>query len=457
MTDQYTIDEFLQLANCAILRQFNHELLRAIGVGDDRWIKSFLMSDRVQNVQSANNTYRLREDLKEQVLERLRSEYPDEETNLHTRAFHYFLGQMQQRALDERREEDEDACLHHLDALFFLIGSQMGWRTIQECVLVTRNARPQQLRHINRLMLYEGYAAIRTQHYVDGEAILTQLLTQASLEIDIRLQALRGLAQGYWYRTLYDLALEFYRRAYSYAVEINNRLHEGLALLGMSTTYHELEQYEQALDCCVRSREIFHEQGELLREGHSLYHAGLFSMYLGRWDDAHAYNTEAAQLYEQLGLLNYLGFVYWQQGYLNHILGDDLASEDAYLRALPLAESPEHGQPSLAMDVWLYLGLLYHTQGRWDTALEHYKHALAFATQLDRQHQICLIHYRRAQALYRLGRLDEAYAAYAQAIDGIEALGGVGLVEAKMSRSACLVRPSSSTKRWCCCAWSSAG
>ena len=58
----------------------------------------------------------------------------------------------------------------------------MDWQTIQECVLVTRNARPQQLRHINRLMLYEGYAAIRTQHYADGEAILIQLLTLASLK-----------------------------------------------------------------------------------------------------------------------------------------------------------------------------------------------------------------------------------------------------------------------------------
>jgi len=76
------------------------------------------------------------------------------------------------------------------------------------------------------------------------------------------------------------------------------------------------------------------------------------------------------------------------------------------------------------MDVHLYLGLLYHTQARYDAALEHYEHALAFATRLDRQHQVSLIHYRRAQAFQRQGRLADAFAAYTQAIDSIEALGG---------------------------------
>src|SRR4051812_41636042 len=95
MTDQYANNEFMKLAHCAILRQFNHTLLRDIGLEDDQWIVSLLTSDRVQTVQGASGTFRLPDTLKEQVLERLRNEYPDEETKLHTRAFHYFVGQMQ--------------------------------------------------------------------------------------------------------------------------------------------------------------------------------------------------------------------------------------------------------------------------------------------------------------------------------------------------------------------------
>jgi CHAT domain-containing protein/tetratricopeptide (TPR) repeat protein len=201
-------------------------------------------------------------------------------------------------------------------------------------------------------------------------------------------------------------------------------VYEGLALLNMGLVYYDLELYDQALDQYMRSLDIFLEQGDRPREAHARYHIALISMYLGRWADAQEHSAGAEHLFASLGLTNYLGFIYWIQGYLAHIFGDEPASEAAYLRALPLAESPEHGQPSLALDVWLFLGFLYHTQARWDLALQHYERALALATQLDRAHRRNLIHYHRGQVYQRQGQLGMALQAYQTAIAGAEALGG---------------------------------
>ncbi len=194
MTDHLLLNEFMRLACCAILRQFNRDQLWELGIEDDAWIRTLLDSERVTAVPDIANSYRLREDLSVETLKRLRTEHPHEEIHLHTRAFRYFLAQMERPMTAERRQENEDQCLYHLDILFFLIGAQMDWQTIQEYISATRNAQPQQVRHHRRLALYEGYAAIRTQQYAYGEAILTELLAQDALDPDVRLKALRWLS-----------------------------------------------------------------------------------------------------------------------------------------------------------------------------------------------------------------------------------------------------------------------
>jgi CHAT domain-containing protein/tetratricopeptide (TPR) repeat protein len=358
------------------------------------------------------------------TLAHIRDRHPADEIDLHTRAFAYYLSRLKGSVQSRGAIVDEDECLYHLDALFTLIGLKMEWQTILDDVKAVRDAGVAQARHQQRLDAYEGYAAIRIQQYDHGEQILTQLLEQAIVDPDVHLKALKGLADAAWYRSHYDRALDYHQQLHAAASAAGDRVYEGLALLNMGLVYYDLERYELALDHYTRSLEIFLALGDHAREAHARYHVALMSMYLGRWADAQEHSAAAARLFESLGLTNYLGFIYWMRGYLDHIFGDEAASEAAYTRALPLAESPQHGQPSLALDVWLYLGFLYHTQARWDMALQHYQQALAHATQLGRAHRLNLIHYHQGQVYQRQGRLDLALQAYQTAIEGVEALGG---------------------------------
>lgn len=425
MDDTYEIDRDL-LAACAILHRLDAELICAVAGCAPSRAAALLAGDMVEPGEGGP---RLRAEVAAQALARLRAERPADEIALHTRAFAAYLAKLERSPLAARSPDDEDDCLRHLDALFILVGTQMDWQTILNHALAVRAAGVAQPRHRQRLDLYEGYVAIRTQEYERGERILAGLLAQDIVDADVRIKALKGLADDSFYRSHYDQALAYYRRLYTAAEAAGDEIYQGLALLNMGLVYYDLEHYDQALDHCERSLPFFQARGDRVREAHTRYHTALYSLYLGRWNDAQAHGDRAAELFESLGLENYLGFLYWLRGYLQHILGDEAASEAFYLRALPLAESPQHGQPSLALDVWLHLGFLYHTQGQWAAALDHYDRALAIATQLDRQQRISLIHYRRGLALQSQGRRDDALAAYRAAIDGIEALGSLTKAE----------------------------
>jgi CHAT domain-containing protein len=123
-----------------------------------------------------------------------------------------------------------------------------------------------------------------------------------------------------------------------------------------------------------------------------------------------------------LGVQASLANLYWCQAFLHHLLGDEQKSESTYQRALTIAESSEHGDSKAAMDVTLYLGLLYQTQGRWDEAMIKYEQASFLAQRLSDKHLSALIHYRRGNLFKYQKRIDEAFAAYEQAITLIRTL-----------------------------------
>ena len=172
------------------------------------------------------------------------------------------------------------------------------------------------------------------------------------------------------------------------------------------------------------SLEIFRRLRDRYREARVLWHLGNHEMQLGRWQAAQSHFREAIGLYEALGVEATLANLYWCQGLLAHVLGDEQASEAAYHQGLVIAQSPEHGDPKAAMDLTLYLGLLYQTQGRWDAAMASYEQAAALAQTLNDQHVLTMILYRRGNVLEHQGHVDAALAAYRDAIACIEELRG---------------------------------
>jgi CHAT domain-containing protein len=405
------------------LRWFDREMLGMLAECGENEIEALLASDLVVAAPKSTGTYRLRDDIRAGWSTRLRSEWPHTELTLQRRVFGYFLRRLRESSVPERLNAEND-CFYHLRELALLLAEYLDWHAIAEFAAAARAAEPQQQRHLLQLQFYNGYVAIRTQEYSRGEAILKALIERSDLEDELRAPILLGLGHAQWYKTHYDRALTFYQQSQAAAARIGDRLFEAQAIIASSMVYSELGYHDQALEFSQQSLHIARALGNRYREAHALYEIGNNAMYLGRWLIAQDHFETAIRLYEMLGVNVRLRMLYWMQGFLHHLLGAETESEAAYLRAVVISQGTKHGEPSIRMDAWLYLGLLYQTQARWDEALAAYDQAIALATQLGNQHWLSLIHYRCGNVFARQGRLDQAYAAYAQAINGIEALRG---------------------------------
>jgi CHAT domain-containing protein len=410
------------LALCAILRCFDRQLLGALGLGDQAAIAALLASEQAQPLPDAPGTFQLRDELRPAVLARLRASYPGGELMLHEQAYSYFLNEMKCPASPERRRLAEECCFHHLDALRLLLTERRQWQRLQQHIGAARTARPEHMRHIHLLSLYESFVAIRTHHYEIGETTLTALLGQDGVEPYVRIRGLNFLAQSHWFQTRYDQALALYQEVRTLAGSLGDQTYHAFALLNMSLIYHEIGYYDQALKLSMESLDLFRRLGDIDHEAHALYEVGKNAVQLGRWHDAQHYYQQATVRYQQIGVVAQQANLHCLLGILQHALGDVDASEASYLRGLEIGQSPEHGDPAVTMDGWLLLGLLYQTEQRWPQALEAYAQAARGAQQLRNMHSLALAHYRRGDVFRALGQNDAAATEYREAIEQVEAL-----------------------------------
>lgn len=416
-------DDFVLLSLSSLLIWFDHDLLLALSKCSAATVSAFLGSDYVSPAVHPPATYVLRGDVQGDAVAQLRRAWPGGEVLLHTRAFTYFLGVMQESApLDTTAAFAEAACLHHLHKLYPLLIDDRELQTLAEYVAAVTARHPRELCHLQQLALYEGSIAIRRHAYAQGETILLDLLAQPGLPNDIRMKALNLLGQSKWFQSRFDRALAFYQQLSAFAHEVGDRYNQGCALLNMGIVYKELGAYDRAITLSMHSLELFRAQRETRLEAHALYEIGNSAMQLGRWESAQHHFEQAIALYEQLGSAAHLANLYWCQGYLFHMQGNERRSEAAYLRSLAISESAEHGDDAVTMDNLLYLGLLYQTEERWELALRHYDRAAHIAQRLHNQHTLALVHYRRSTVFRQLGDRVVALQTCRQAIEEIEAL-----------------------------------
>lgn len=426
MTDRrHETDQDL-LSLCAILRRFDRNLLLALAERDAIKIDTFLASEWVVPDGSDAGRFRLDEDGQEMVLSRLRLEQPLAELELHTRAFKYFLHQLErQEGTFSHIDYIEEQCFYHLGILFDFLSKRRELHTITQYTARMRAANPRQAHHRHLLAFYEGYVLIYNKHYDQGELILSELIEQDNLAKELQLRVSNTLGHMHWFQTHYDRALVWYQRVRDLASEIGDISFQSRGLLNMGIVLKEIGYYDQALELVLQSLQLSQSVRDQHVAAHALYETGNIAMQLGRWQMAREHFREAIRLYETLDARPHLANLYWCQGFLHHMCGDELASKAAYRHGLAIAQSPEHGDAAVAMDTLLYLGFLEQTQGRWSAALAHYEEAATLAQRLRNQHMLSFIHYRRGDVFKRQGRPAAALAAYQQAIATIETLRGI--------------------------------
>jgi len=201
---------------CALVQWFDAELLHALDIGDRRDIDILLASDAVEPADQISQMYRLRDEARAEALEWIRTHSHFDELAIHMRAFDAFLTRMRSPADDDRVKEEEQ-CFYHLDKIFFLATPRGEWQTISHAIAQARSAEPLSIKHLHRLVFYDGSVAIQAQEYERAETLLSTLLQQPELDSEVRVRVLNGLALSYMYQNTYDRALKLYEQVYALA------------------------------------------------------------------------------------------------------------------------------------------------------------------------------------------------------------------------------------------------
>ncbi len=96
----------------------------------------------------------------------------------------------------------------------------------------------------------------------------------------------------------------------------------------------DINYYDRALELSLQGLQIFHKLDDKPRKALALYEIGNNAMHLGKWDMAQRHFSDAHTLYKELGIMAHLAALYWCQGFLYHMLGNEDQSEEAYLTCL---------------------------------------------------------------------------------------------------------------------------
>jgi CHAT domain-containing protein/tetratricopeptide (TPR) repeat protein len=410
------------LPSCAVLQIFDLAALTAILDIDDTAASMVLACDVVEAVEATQPLYRLKPDIAQMWLERLRTTRALDELPLHSRAFRYYLGLLGDRS-SAPPALYEGACMHHLRALRNLLLEYVRRAEAADIVATFRAVAAQiQPQHTAQLALFDAYDAMRLHAYDRSAAIIEVLLQQPALDPSLRAEAwiFRGL--GSLNQSHLEQARADFETAFAIAEAANDRVMSGLALINQATIYHQLNQFDRALAVCQHSLAKFQQAADTYNAAFALYCIGNNALYLGQWESGLLHLDQAATIYQRAGMAARLAMVDWARGFLNQILGDNAASEHAYLRALEISTSAEYHDDVLAVDALMHLGLLYHTQGQLPRAEQAYADAIELAVALGDRHRQALLLHHHGRALAEQGDRAGARRILATAVECLEQL-----------------------------------
>lgn len=382
---------------CAVLHHFDLMTLQELVHLHADSAQALLKQSFVRVIETEGKRYRLNDESRATIINKLQNEQPRLERELHRQSMHYFLERMQRRAL-QHHPLDEIAVFYHLRVLRELNRDYMRLGEIDSLLEALQELPALQPQHMDELSYFRASNLLRSPHADQGEAILHGLLQKADLHSDVRASSLNSLGVLAMNRGHFEQAMGFFEAICALSDNIHQS-HIGNALVNLSWVYHQLNHFEKALKLGQQSIEYFMSGQDLYGRAYALYTIGNNALYMGLWNIAQEHLDQAAQIYTAAAMDARSAMVDWARGLLYNILGDAMRSEPAYLRALAFAEHPEHANAITARDTLEMLALFYQSQGRLDEAAAACKRAIMLGEGISDVHRL-------AQSLHRLGSIE---------------------------------------------------
>ena len=225
---------------------------------------------------------------------------------------------------------------------------------------------------------------------------------------------LSGLSVTYYNSSQFEQALDCGSRALAIREKLGSPQDMALSLNILSAVYLNLGQFEQALDCGSRALAIREKLGSPQDMALPLNNLGNIYYTLGQFEKSLDYYNRALSLFEERkdtqnipATLNNLGSVY------NHL--DQMEKSLAcYNRARSLFEAANN--PRGIAFTLNNLGNVYYSVGQFPKARDYYNQALAIRKGLENRQDVAATLTNLGAAYYGLGGFDMALDYYHQAL-----------------------------------------
>jgi CHAT domain-containing protein/Tfp pilus assembly protein PilF len=187
-----------------------------------------------------------------------------------------------------------------------------------------------------------------------------------------------------------------------------------LMLKNTGDAYHDLAQFDKALQCYQEARAIRERCADLRGEGEALHHIGAVYQNLGNLQEALGYFHKALDRRRKAGdrpgeeaTLNNIGLVY-------HILGDTDKALRIYEECLAIVR--DLGNRASEATTLNNIGGAYNEMGRLDEALRYYQESILIRREIgDRRGEIHT--HGNLSAIYdRLGQPEQAFSSAREAL-----------------------------------------
>jgi tetratricopeptide (TPR) repeat protein len=182
----------------------------------------------------------------------------------------------------------------------------------------------------------------------------------------------------------YQEALNYYQQALIISQEEGDRAWEGITLNSIGSTYVSLKQYDQALKYYQQALVIYQEMGNLSGKAMALYNIGVvYGLHLEQYDQALKYFQQALVIYQEGGYRRWEGDNLLFIGAMYHAQGKHQKALNHYQQALVIyQEVGNRAGEGFALD---HIGRVYHARGQYNQALENYQQALVIYRKVGDQ------------------------------------------------------------------------
>lgn len=352
-------------------------------------------------------------------------------------------------AIAAQRVYANEAALTYLSRAFALtpesaLGERYDLLLARESVYHVQGQHEQQLRDILAVHALaqalndqqrQAEVALRQAHYAEAvcdypaaiEAAQTAIrLAQATPDARREAAGYLQWGQALWQHGDYDSARERLEQAFALAQAAHWPEVEANSLCNLAVIAEYQGDHLGARDRFGQALRLYRELGDRLGEFRAINNLGVASTSLGDRADARSYFEQAWRLSQEIGARRSESTVLRNLAGQAEYRSDYAMAHTCYEQSLQLcrATADRRGES----ETLTYLGLLFHHVGNHRLACEHSRRAAHIAQQIGAKYEQGLALTHLGHALLSLTQLDQAAAAYGQAITLRRAVGDLELV-----------------------------